>query len=151
MKTKPRKTLKKQGGALRSENSHTCDAVVLMCIDFRFRKWVPEEIEKRDAKKFDLVSYPGASLSLTSEKSLAHDAILSAIEIARNLHNIREVIIVEHEDCGAYGGASAFESKDHEEAAHGERATAASALIQRVIGIPTRLFYARLEGKLERI
>lgn len=84
---------------------HHCLAVVLMCLDFRFRKqalYFVREYMKLIA--FDLAGLPGASRGVSKESVMA----LSCLSIPSDLHDIRQMIIIHHEDCGAYGGSVRF-------------------------------------------
>ena len=78
---------------------HKCDALLITCIDFRFVKhiknWTNFYFEH---KNYDHVSFAGSSKEL--------DTILRQIEISVKLHDAVEVVLVHHEDCGAYGKES---------------------------------------------
>jgi len=47
--------------------------------------------------------------------------ILDALELAIGLHGVSRLIIVDHVDCGAYGGSKQFDSAEEERRFHGER------------------------------
>lgn len=76
--------------------SITCDYLIVSCMDFRIqgavRAWAAQHLH---GEPYDYVGVAGSSKEL--------DAILSQIDIARNLHRIKKVIVIHHEDCGAYG------------------------------------------------
>ena len=78
---------------------HTCDAIVVCCIDFRFQKfiraWTDENLKN---KCFDLVGFAGATKDLPT--------ILNQIDISVRLHCINQVVLIHHEECGAYGAES---------------------------------------------
>lgn len=57
---------------------------------------IDEDVKKRaNYGKFDRIAWPGASKDFENVKNAA--------EISLKLHNPDELIIYEHEDCGAYG------------------------------------------------
>ena len=91
---------------------HNCEALVLMCIDFRFWQDIQKHLAKNGLKNYDMLAFPGASLGLSSGSNPAQKPLLNAISISQNLHGIKKVVIVDHEDCGAYGGSSSFPSFD---------------------------------------
>lgn len=100
---------------------HTCDAVVLTCIDFRFWRETLEFIEKElGIKTFDFPSLPGAAKAI-NECLTDNDLAMQCIGVPCNLHHAHKIVIVNHEDCGAYGGSGKFngdqeaEQKFHEE------------------------------------
>lgn len=89
-------------------NIHSCEAVVLSCIDFRFReetqKFVEEEL---GIKSFDLASVPGAAKAINDSTSGA-DIIWQCLGVPCNLHHAGKIVVVNHQDCGAYGGSEKF-------------------------------------------
>ncbi len=93
--------------------SHNCNNLLITCIDFRFHKaickWVNENGLTND---YDLVSMAGVQKSLLDEDTSV--AVLKQIGISEKLHGINTVIFIAHQDCGAYGGSSAFESWEEE-------------------------------------
>lgn len=99
---------------------HSCEAVVLACIDFRFWKETMEFIEKElGIKTYDFPKIPGAAKAINECKSDA-DVSMLCVSVPCNLHHVRKIIIVNHADCGAYGGSTRFngdveaEQKFHE-------------------------------------
>ena len=134
-----------------ADKSHKCEALVLMCIDFRFREQMQEKLQKKGLKNYDLLAYPGASLCLSSAANPAQKPLLDAINISKNLHDTKKVVIVEHEDCGAYGGSSSFESLDDEIAAHKEKLTLAVKAIEAEIGLPCIGYFAKLDGEFSAL
>ncbi|PIR66923.1 MAG: hypothetical protein COU51_01300 [Parcubacteria group bacterium CG10_big_fil_rev_8_21_14_0_10_36_14] len=56
--------------------------------------------------------------------------ILKQIEISARLHKIERVIIMNHTDCGAYGGKSAFNGDEDEERGHLEDMRKAGEIIK---------------------
>lgn len=77
-------------------NSHNCEGVIITCIDFRFQKYINNWIGKNFAPStYDRVALAGGVKDF--------QAVLNQIEISKKLHNIHKVILINHEDCGAYG------------------------------------------------
>lgn len=76
--------------------SHKAKVLAIHCIDLRFQKSIDEDIQTRvPYGEFDRISWPGAAKDLENVKS--------ASVISLKLHDPDEIIIYEHEDCGAYG------------------------------------------------
>lgn len=75
------------------------EGTIVTCIDFRFQKainkWISEHVRP---KIFDRVALAGATKNL--------DIIIEQIDISVRLHHIKKVILINHEDCGAYGTES---------------------------------------------
>ena len=77
-------------------DNHGCEAVVVTCIDFRLQEainnWISQNFQ---SKTFDRVALAGGVKNL--------DAIMDQIDISVKLHHINKVVLINHEDCGAYG------------------------------------------------
>lgn len=78
----------------------------------------------------DLVSLAGAAKSIVDPLAPEHrPTLLSQIELAVKLHHISKLILMNHTDCGAYGGAAAFASPEAEHAKHVEELQAAKTVV----------------------
>lgn len=100
--------------------SHTCKALLLRCLDFRLNEAVSQWLEKnRLLNKCDFVSLAGAVKNLVDpQQPTDPEVVLRQIEISQRLHGISEVILMNHTDCGAYGGRAAFEGSEEERSQH---------------------------------
>ena len=79
-------------------------AVCIMCIDYRL---IDTSVEFFDAKfgkeQYDLVALAGASLASVSQMFPASvNALWNHITVAHTLHAIKDVVVVDHYECGAY-------------------------------------------------
>ncbi len=117
---------------------HQCDDIVVMCIDFRFQQaldqWLATHLQPGH---YDRVSVAGGIKNW--------DVIMSQIEISKRLHNIRRVILINHEDCGAYGPEG---TRDRHEA---DLRAARAAVLEQFPALEVELYFARLAGSLERV
>ena len=105
-----------------------CESIVLTCIDFRFRKEVGDLLSRAGFRDFDLVALPGASKAVIEESS--RGVLFHAVEASLALHHPRRIIVVDHIDCGAYGGSAAFAGPEDEEAFHAARLDEAREIIR---------------------
>jgi carbonic anhydrase len=130
------------------KNIHSCEAVVLTCIDFRFWKETVEFVEKElGIKYYDFPSLPGSAKTINEGSDLA----MSCISVPCDLHHVQKVVVVNHQDCGAYGGSDKFngdaeaEQKFHEE----ELGKAKTKILEKYPNKEVILVYAKLadEGK----
>jgi len=79
-----------------SDKMHKAKLLVIHCIDLRFQVAIDEDVKKQvKYGEFDRIAWPGASIDFENVKN--------ASEVSLKLHNPNEIIIYEHEDCGAYG------------------------------------------------
>lgn len=93
---------------------HSCEAVVLTCIDFRFWKETVEFVElELGIKNFDFPSLPGSAKAIN--ESIGDDLAMSCISVPCDLHHVQRIVIINHQDCGAYGGSGKFNGSDEEE------------------------------------
>jgi len=82
---------------------HKAKALAIHCIDFRFQTIIEENLEERGlAGQFDRISTPGVSKDFEVVDSFA--------KLSLQLHDPDEVLIYEHEDCGAYGDDNSEET-----------------------------------------
>ncbi len=78
---------------------HYCDMAVVTCIDFRFQKYIRDWLDKNHSEKtFDYIGYAGSTKDLQT--------IIKQVDISVKLHHIKQVILIHHENCGAYGDQS---------------------------------------------
>jgi hypothetical protein len=137
------------------KNIHSCEAVVLCCIDFRFWKETAEFVEKSPPasglgiKSYDFPSLPGSAKAINESNELA----MNCICVPCDLHHVGKIVIVNHQDCGAYGGSAKFngdseaEQKFHEE----ELRRAKAKILEKYPEKEVILVYARLADNGENI
>lgn len=109
-----------------------CNTLLVQCMDYRFMKGIRNFLDEQGMTgDTDLVSLAGAAKNLANPMAPEHkDTLMKQIELASNLHHISKLVLMNHADCGAYGGAAAFASKDEERAAHEADLKAARDLVK---------------------
>lgn len=79
-------------------SDHSCEAIIVTCIDFRFQEYINNWIsENFSAKSYDRVAIAGGVFDF--------NYVLKQVEVSKRLHHIKKVVLINHEDCGAYGAA----------------------------------------------
>ena len=80
------------------------EALLLSCMDFRLMDEIERYMSGRGLRdKYDQVILAGASLgAVTDEYPAWNQTFWEHLDIAIKLHNIHEVIVMDHRDCGAY-------------------------------------------------
>lgn len=118
--------------------AHTCDALVVSCIDFRFQKYIRQWLDENFGDKtFDYVGYAGGTKEL--------ETFMKQLDISVRLHDIKHVVLMHHEECGAYGEASTPEK-------HAEDLMKARKIIhEKYPHLKIDLFYILLDGKFKEI
>jgi hypothetical protein len=122
--------------------SHKAQAIVLTCIDFRFRKAVQKFLEEDlNLTDFDLKGDAGGAKELLTDGPVK-DWIMRNFQIAFDLHEVNRVILINHTDCGAYGGSKLHGSVEEEKKFHEEQLKQAVAVVRAVY--PNKEFEAYL-------
>ena len=114
------------------------DAIIVHCIDFRFQKYFDAWIEENlGCCNYDRVSLAGGVFDF--------DYVLKQIKVSEELHDIKQIILINHADCGAYGaeGNYARHKSDLEEAKH--------KLDTIFPALDVALYYLHLDGTFEQI
>lgn len=132
-------------------------ALALTCIDFRL---VDDATRFFDGmhltNDYDQVSLAGASLAAVSGKFPSSNAAFwDHVGIAKTLHHIKKVIVLDHRDCGAYKVAfgndfaaeTAAETAQHKSVMQKMQA----ALNQKHPDLGSEFYLMALDGKAERI
>lgn len=119
-------------------HKHSCDAIVVSCIDFRFQNYLRDWLDKTlKEKSYDYVGFAGSTKDLNT--------ILKQIDISVRLHSIKETYLIHHEDCGAYGSQSTPQR-------HASDLTQAKNQIQlKYPSLKVFLFYLHLNGEFEKV
>jgi len=119
-------------------SNHACDALVIACIDFRFQKYIKNWLEKNMKRKtYDYVGFAGATKDL--------DTIMKQLVISVRLHHIKQVVLIHHENCGAYG----------KESTHDRHFTDLNKAKKKIISLYSKLrvslYYLHLDGRFEKV
>ncbi len=128
-------------------SEHTCKALVIHCIDFRFRKSLSEFLEARFGDSYDLVSVAGGVKRLVSDP-LDNNFILEQVKISDKLHKPEFILLIQHEDCGAYGGSATFGDFSTEQEAQNQELEKAEALLKDQCTQPVEKYLIRLSGDM---
>ena len=85
-------------------DTHSAEAIVLSCIDYRFIDNMIEFLEKSDiSEKYDVTALAGASLAYNQSKyEYWNKTFIDQLKLAIDLHHIKKIIVFDHMDCGAY-------------------------------------------------
>lgn len=117
---------------------HKAESVIVTCIDFRLQEAINNWISKNfAAKTYDRVTLAGGVKSL--------ETIMGQIDIAVRLHHIKKVILINHEDCGAYGEAGT--PQKHAE----DLKTTKAKVLENYPDLAVETYYLHLDGTFESI
>ena len=133
---------------------HQCRACLVYCIDFRFHAALEAFLhdQKLDRDGTDIVQVAGAAKSLAHlGEGVGGSFLLEQIQISQRLHGVRQIYLVNHEDCGAYGLEDVVDSEE-ELATHRKDLRAARAVLEEHFPAAEILtYFMHLDGKPEQI
>ncbi|MFH1077898.1 MAG: carbonic anhydrase [Patescibacteria group bacterium] len=113
--------------------SHICKAALVQCMDFRFMKGIRGFLDQNGLTgDCDLVSVAGATKCIVDPATPAEtDFLLKQIGLSHDLHSTKHLILMNHLDCGAYGGSKAFASPEEEHGRHVADLTRAGDILKQ--------------------
>jgi carbonic anhydrase len=93
-----------QSAAPAKAETHQAKALVLSCIDFRFFTAERYFLAKKNLwNNYDWTALAGASLVLAGFPHPSDaEAFWDQLDVSYRLHQINKVIVIDHQDCGAY-------------------------------------------------
>jgi hypothetical protein len=116
--------------------ANTCEAVVVHCFDFRLQPYLNDWLMKRfGIRNYDRISWAGGVREFAIVKP--------QIQMASRFHNVKKVILINHEDCRAYGELGTKER-------HISDLTYAEYALQS-LQLDVEKYYLHLNGEFERI
>lgn len=119
-------------------SDHSCEAVITTCIDFRFQPYINQWISENFAPKtYDRISWAGGIKD--------QEGILKQIEISYRLHHIHKAILINHEDCGAYGEEGTPDRHSHDLTETEEKIKA------QFPDLEVEKYYLHLDGTFEKV
>jgi carbonic anhydrase len=133
------------------------DALLLSCMDYRLMDEIERYMTKRGLRdKYDHVVLAGAALGAMNDKFPAWGQIFwDHLDVAKKLHNINRVIIIDHRDCGAYKvilGEDFSKDVEKETTVHAtQMAKLAQAITQKNPELKVELLLMDLCGEVETL
>jgi hypothetical protein len=115
-------------------------------MDWRLHPQVEDQLVARYGAGLDLVTVAGGVKALVEEPDGPVASFLARhVDISRRLHSSRRVVLVNHTDCGAYGGQAAFATTGEEHERHAGHLREASRLLRaRFPGLAVELLLAHV-------
>jgi carbonic anhydrase len=142
---------------LRATAAGGIEALGVTCIDYRL---VDDGVNffhtQHLTGEYDQLALAGASLAAVSPAfPTSNRAFWDHVAIARKLHDIKKVVVLDHRDCGAYkvafgkayAGAGAPESAQHK----GVMEKVKAELARRHPELMSEYWLMALDGKAERV
>jgi carbonic anhydrase len=119
---------------------YTADACVISCFDARFDVAIRKFLKRRGIVTFDHIKIPGSAKSLAApECPEDRDFVLRMIRTSIRLHQPRRVLILAHQDCGAYPGVAV-------DVVAGDVVRAAGVILASEPSLAVECFFADFDG-----
>lgn len=99
------------------KNLHHWEVLAVSCIDGRFIKRITEWLAEQTGGVFDYRTEVGASKAIIDCEP-DRQGCCNVIETSLKLHSIKQLYLIDHVDCGAYGGSKNFAGEDEERQFH---------------------------------
>jgi carbonic anhydrase len=137
--------------------SHQTEALVLNCMDYRLISPVADYLDGRGLRgKYDQIVLAGGAIGVMADKNSAWaETFWQHVRLARDLHGIRKIIVIDHRDCGA---CKAFFGKECADEREGETAihmiwmeALADEIKTRESDLEVELLLMDLDGSVEVI
>ncbi len=130
--------------------AHLCEAAVVTCEDFRLhqrkygRNFIADYFKRLDVD-FDLITRAGCIQDLVRAQPGFDEALFRDLGVSVNLHRVKKIYVVGHEDCGAYAHFQ-FASRAAELAQHQRDLKDARRIIESKFGgVRVVTLFAELE------
>ncbi|MFP5515376.1 MAG: carbonic anhydrase [Alphaproteobacteria bacterium] len=133
------------------------DTLLLSCMDYRLMGHVAGYMNARNMQaNYDHVILAGASLgALTDKKPAWGEAFWDHVAVAKDLHHIKRLIVMDHRDCGAYKvflGMDVASDPAKETAVHGQYLSKLKAMVkERHPDLEVELLLMGLDGTVEKL
>ncbi len=134
-------------------STHHCRACLMFCIDYRFNDHLSAFLKEQRLIEdgVDVVRLAGSIRDLVRGDEAAQEMLLKQLTISHKLHDISEIHLINHEDCGAYGPENICDC-DAELALHRQDLQAAKEKVQAQIpALKIACHFMRLDGSVETI
>ncbi|MCZ7586121.1 MAG: hypothetical protein M5R36_23915 [Deltaproteobacteria bacterium] len=132
-----------------------CHAAVVTCVDYRLHQradggnMVADFLRRRSVTA-DVITRAGGVQDLVRPRDGSDESLVRDLDVAVRLHRIREIHLVNHEDCGAYA-TFGFPSREREAARHAsDLRRARRLLLERFPTVSVHLWYGERTGAGDR-
>ncbi len=145
----------KPGIAMASRNQ--AKALVLSCIDFRFIEAEQNFLSLSHLEKqYDWTALAGASLAISGFPHTAEAEVFwDQLALSRQLHQIEKVIILDHQDCGAFASKidpNLSQNPQQEQQVHIKYLSRAyHAIHQRYPELAVELYFVTLDSEFRPV
>ena len=125
---------------------HHWKVLALSCIDGRFVKRTIDWVSSKTDGVFDFRTEFGLSKAIIDSLP-DRERLFELISVSIRLHNIEEIWLIDHVDCGAYGGSKMFADNIAEAEFHnGQLEKAAKVIEEKFPELKVKKIFEEWEG-----
>ncbi len=131
-----------------------CSACLLFCTDFRLSGQLEDFIRRHGLAEdgVDVIRVFGAVRSLVRPaETRDREFLLEQLEFSHKLHKIREIHLINHEDCGAYGEEDFPAHREEYQRQREDLLKARDIVLERLPWVEVSPWYLRLDGQAEPV
>ncbi len=120
-----------------NKEHYHADACIVWCFDDRFTPVLNAFATAKNYQHYDLVRIAGGIKALASpDKESDREYVLKQIEISLKLHHTPRVVLMNHTDCGGYGGLKTFNNNEIiEKEEHTKELSKAKEFLQKNLSV----------------
>lgn len=119
--------------------NYSCDYLIISCIDFRIQSLVSAWFHKKFSENsYDFAAFAGGVKNLPFA--------IEQVVISVHLHHISQLILVAHQDCGAYGRIAHVTELQKEDLRKAKK-----EIHQQYPELEVSLYYLHVSGVFEEI
>ncbi len=119
---------------------YRADACVMSCFDARFDNATRKFLKRRGIELYDHIKIPGSAKALAAPGCDSdRDFVLSMVRTSMRLHQAALVILIGHNECGAYPGGAPAEIA-------GDLVRAAGVLLAAEPSLQAECYFADFDG-----
>src|SRR3989338_10273094 len=124
---------------------HHCDLLVISCIDFRFIEHIRNFLEKDYKGNYDLVCLAGSTKNLVNATDTDKETVLKQVSISKELHHIKKIFLINHQNCGAYGSSLLSGSREEKDIHRRDLISAKEDIIKVFPDLEIYLYFIEFE------
>ena len=123
---------------------HHCQAAVLHCIDFRFQEAIDQFLAKQGLNgNTDRIGIAGGVKNMGE--------MFNELSISERLHQVQEMYLINHQDCGAYGPETAKDADVELQTHKSDLLTAKTIIHEKFPNVNVKAYFLTLEMEFVEI
>jgi carbonic anhydrase len=126
--------------------AYRADAAVIGCFDCRFDAVTRKLLKRLGIGAYDWVRAGGSTRNLLAADD-TRKFLLDQLRASIRLHQTARLLLLNHSDCGAYGGRAAFRDAQEEAQRHWNDLQSAAAVVnEQIPGLTIECYYLGADG-----